>query len=213
MNEDPLATFLVLVPLFVIVSFISSAIIGMKRLRSFRPFFIILVVPGIVLHEISHYLMCKLVGANVERISLIEINRRGGFSGHVGIEPIQNSFVKPFLVAVAPALINTTLACVLILVYPYLTITWTKLLICWLVACLVLGCRPSFPDLAIALGSIAKYPRSFLREMSYLGIGILFGLVLWKTSPAIIGIELPPLLATAFSLLAIILAYVILKGS
>jgi len=206
-----LLTFLVLVPSFVIISFISSAIIGMKRFRSFRPFFIILVAPGIVIHEISHYLMCRLVGVSVEKLSLLEIDRRWNVKGYVITEPIQNSFLKPFLIAVTPAFINTTLACLLILVFPYFTILWTRLLICWLVASLVLGCRPSLHHLAMAFKSPFKYPKSCLRELGYLGVGILFGLVLWRVSPPIIGMDLPPILAATFSLLAMIVAYAILK--
>jgi hypothetical protein len=211
MLEDPLMTFLVLVPAFVIMSFIFSAIIDMKRLRSFRSLFNIVVAPGIVLHEISHYLMCKLLGVKVKKVSLLEIDKESGLNGYVQVESVQNSFLIPFLIAVAPALVNTILACALILLFPYFTTTWTKLLICWLVACLVFGCRPSLPDIAFAFRSIVKYPRSFLRELGCLGIGVLFGLVLWKTSPAMIGIDLSPLLATTFSLIAAITAYVILK--
>lgn len=208
-----MTTFLVLVPTFIIVSFVFSAIIGMKRFRSFRPLFNTLVAPGIVLHEISHYLMCKLVGVKVEKISLLEINKGGGLNGHVEVEPIENSFLKPFLIAVAPALINTTLACILILVLPYFTITWIIILVYWLIVSLVIGCRPSLPDLAVAFGYVVKYPKSFLRELSYLGIGIFFGLVLWKVSPAVIGIDLPPLLAATFSLIATITAYALLKNN
>lgn len=206
-----MVTILLLAPSFVLISFVSSAVIGMKRFRSIRPFFIILVAPGIALHEASHYLLCRLAGVRVEKLHLLEVDKRWNARGYVSTEPIQNSFLKPFLIAVAPSFINTISACLLIFVFPCFTITWTRLLICWLAASLVLGCRPSSHDLATAFKSLVKYPRKSLGELGYLVIGIIFGLVLLRISPTIIGVDLPPLLAATFSLLAMILAYVIIR--
>jgi hypothetical protein len=211
MSEDPLVTIVVLAPIFIIVSFISSAIVGRKCFRPLRLPFIILVAPGIILHELSQYLLCRLAGVRVEEFNLLDIDERWNVKGHLETELIENSFLKPFLIAIAPSFINTILACLLIIVLPYFRITWTKLLIYWLVASLILGCRPSPHGLATAFKSIFKYPKNSLRELSYLGIGFLFGLILWKVSPGIIGISLPPILIAAFSLLAIIVAYAFLK--
>jgi hypothetical protein len=211
MSDDPFVTIAVLAPIFIIVSFISSTIIGRKCLKSFRLPFIILAAPGIILHETSHYLLCRLAGVKIEEFKLLEVDKRWNVKGHIDTEPIENSFLKPILVAVAPSFINTILACLLITVLPYFTITWTKLLIYWLVASLILGCRPSLHDLATAFKSLFKYPKNSLRELGYLGIGILFGLTLWRISPVLIGIDLPPILTATFSLLAMIVAYAILK--
>jgi hypothetical protein len=211
MSEDPFVTIVFLAPIFMLVSFISSTIMGRKCFRPLRLPFIILVAPGIILHEISQYLLCRLAGVRVEDFNLLDVDMRWNIKGHLETEPIENSFLKPFLIAITPSFINTILACVLIMVLPYFRTTWTKLLIYWLVASLILGCRPSLHGLATAFKSIFKYPKNCLRELGCLGIGFLFGLILWKVSPGIIGISLPPMLIATFSLLAIIVAYAILK--
>ncbi|WXG45115.1 MAG: hypothetical protein WED05_00005 [Candidatus Atabeyarchaeum deiterrae] len=161
MTDDPLVTVIVLMPVFIIASLITSVIMRMGRFKPFRPLFMILVAPGIVLHEVSHYLMCKVVGINVERIRLLEVDKYWNMGGYVITEPIEDSFFKPLFIAFAPTLVNTVLACLLIALSPATAPFWFIVLTSWLAASFVLGCRPSLRDVAIALSSIVKYPRSF----------------------------------------------------
>jgi hypothetical protein len=124
MSEDPFVTIVVLAPIFILVSFVSSTIIGRKCFRPLRLPFIILVAPGIILHEISQYLLCRLTGVKVEEFNLLDVDNRWNVKGHLETEPIENSFLKPFLIAIAPSFINTILACLLIMVLPYFRITF-----------------------------------------------------------------------------------------
>jgi hypothetical protein len=210
-SEDPLLVILTLTPTFIIISLISSKIIYMKRLKGFRPLFMILLAPGIVLHEVSHYIMCRSLGVRVQKLRLLEVDKYWHLSGYVIPDPIQNSFFKPFLISVAPSVVNTILACLLILVAPYFTEPWIEILLSWLVASFILCCGPSRDDLAFALRPIIKYPRNTLKEFGYLTVGILTGLVLYRVSLMAIGVELPPFLVAICSLLAMIVANVVLK--
>jgi hypothetical protein len=210
-SEDPLLVILTLTPTFIIISLISSQIIYMKRLKGFRPLFVILLAPGIVLHEASHYIMCRVLGVRVQKLRLLQVDKYWHLGGYVIPNPIQNSFIKPFLIAVAPSVVNTILACLLILMSPYFTDPWIEILVSWFVVSLVLCCGPSRDDVVFALRPIAKYPRNTLKEFGFLAIGILTGLVLYRVSLMAIGTELPPFLVAIFSLLAMILAYIVLE--
>lgn len=66
--------------------------------------FIYITFLGIILHEISHYLMCKLLGLHVEEIKLLDI-RRNGKLGYV-IHEKPSNFIKSVLVSTSPFLIN-----------------------------------------------------------------------------------------------------------
>jgi hypothetical protein len=210
-SEDPLLVILTLTPTFVVISLISSKILYMKRLKAFRPLFVILLAPGIVLHEVSHYLMCRALGVRVQKLRLLEVDKHWHLKGYVIPDPIQNSFFKPFMIAVAPSMISTILACLLILVAPSFTEPWIEVLVSWLVASLILCCGPSRDDLVFAFRSITKYPKGTLKEFGYLAIGILAGLALSRLSFVATGVELQPSLVAVFSLIAVTLTYIVLS--
>jgi hypothetical protein len=211
MSEDPFIVVLTLAPAFVIISLVSSRVIYMRRLKVLRPLFMILLAPGVIAHEISHYLMCRALGVRVQKLQLLTVEKNWHLNGSVVPDQIQDSFLKPFLIATAPALINTILACLLILVAPPLTEIWTSFLVSWLVASLILGCGPSSDDLAFALRPITKYPKSTLKELGFLIIGILAGFALYRVCLLTTGVELPPFMVAIFSFLTIVLAYLVLR--
>jgi hypothetical protein len=210
-SEDPFIVVLTLAPAFVIISLVSSRIIYMRRLKVLRPLFMILLAPGIVAHEISHYLMCRALGVRVQKLQLLTVEKNWQLNGSVVPDQIQNSFFKPFLIATAPSLINTILACLLILIAPSFTEEWISILASWLVASLILGCGPSRSDLAFALRPITEYPKSTLKELGFLVIGILAGLMIYKISLLTIGVDLPPFMVAIFSFLTIVLACLVLR--
>lgn len=211
MSEDPLIAIMILTPTFIIVSLISTRIISMKRLKPLRPLFTILLAPGTVLHEAGHYLMSRILGVHVRKVRWIEVDRNWNSGGCVLIDPIQNSFFKPFLIAFAPSLINTILACLLILIAPYLTEQWTELLVSWFIVSLILECAPSRSDLAVAVRPLAKYPKNSLKEIGCLALGILTGLFLYRISIVTIGVDLPPLLIAVFTLITTALTWTLLS--
>lgn len=64
-----------------------------------------LIFPGIVLHELSHYAMCKLTGARVDEVKLFDRQRVGRmtlYSGFVKHGPSQLPYVGDPLISFAP---------------------------------------------------------------------------------------------------------------
>jgi hypothetical protein len=197
MSEDILVVVLTLAPVFVIISLLFYLVINKTRLNVLRPLFIILATPGNVIHEISHYIMCRLLGVKVRKVHLLRSVETG---------EIQNSFLKPFLVGIAPSLINTIFACLLILVAPYFSDGgWESLLFDWLVVSVILGCGPSRADLACAFRPIRKYPKSTLKELGFVAVGIICGLLLYRVCLLTTGVDLPPFIVAIFSSLTIAL--------
>jgi hypothetical protein len=154
--------------------------------------------------------MSRIFGVHIQKVRFIEIDRDWNSGGYVELDPIQNSFLKPFLIAVAPSLINTISACLLILIAPYFTEQMIKILIGWFIVSFILQSAPSRGDLSVALRSLFKYPRSSLTELGCLTLGLLAGLLIYRASLVTIGVELPPLLIAVFSLIAAALAYMVL---
>lgn len=67
--------------------------------------FRIVIFPGIVLHELSHYAMCKLTGARVQEVKLFDRERVGRstiYRGHVLHGPSKLPYVGDPLISFAP---------------------------------------------------------------------------------------------------------------
>ena len=67
--------------------------------------FRLVIVPGLVLHELSHYAMCKLTGARVSEVSLFNRQRVGRstvYSGSVTHGPSKLPYVGDPLISFAP---------------------------------------------------------------------------------------------------------------
>jgi hypothetical protein len=50
-----------------------------------------------------------------------------------------------------------------------------------------------------------------LKELGYLVIGILAGLIIYKVCSLTIGVDLPPFIVAIFSFLTIVLVYIVLR--
>ena len=174
----------------------------MKRLRALRPLFVVMLAPGTIVHEISHYIMCRSLGVRVQKVQLL-IFTKAGMEGHVYPYPIRNSFLKPLLIAIAPSIINTGFACMLIMIAPLFVEEWVSLLLSWLVVSVVLMCGPSREDLAFAFKSITRYPGRTLKELGFVAIGVVCGLCLYSTCLQTVGVALPPFIVATFSILTI----------
>lgn len=207
MSEDLLVVILTLAPVFVIISLVSFQIISMTRLRALWPLINVLLIPGIVVHEAGHYIMCRSLGVKVNKVHLLKFEKKR-FTGSIEAAEVQNTFLKPFLIAIAPSLINTIFVCLLILVAPFFAESWINLLLGWFAVALVLECGPSSADLAHALRPIVKYPRSTLRELGFLALGIVCGIVLYRVCLLTIGVDLPPLVVAIFSILTVVILFV-----
>lgn len=58
--------------------------------------------PGVVVHELSHYLTCKLLRVPVYEVDLFSFGDRAGYVEHA----VPRSYTKRLLVALAPLVVN-----------------------------------------------------------------------------------------------------------
>lgn len=83
-------------------------------------FYSLLTAPGVIVHELGHYLFCKLSGMRVIRMKLFRFGNPAGYVIHE--EPTK--FYQSFLITFGPLLLNTTLTVWLFyhLAVPYISL-------------------------------------------------------------------------------------------
>jgi len=143
-----------------IISLIINFIFSIGPLKSLKNIFIILVVPGIVIHEASHILFCKILGTRVVSVTYFKPHS-SGFQSYVRTEEIE-SFLKVFFIGIAPAIVNS-LSVYLILKLYTLNILNLPLAL-YLMFSLIVGAKPSIQDIFVAFSVAAKYPLRVLSE-------------------------------------------------
>ena len=165
---------------------------------------VIISIPGIMLHELGHYIMCLICGIEVKELALIEIidNKKGkfvGLGGHVKADADSN-VVASLGIVIGPILMNALVMVLLWLCYPFLT-HWIlqSLFIFLLISCL-LGSMPSKPDIKYFGRSFRKNNRDGI--LTILTIGGSFGIFLLLES--IIGILLAGMLTFIPAILGLI---------
>ncbi len=65
----------------------------------------LLFAPGVVVHELSHYLTCKLLRVPVSEVSLFSFGETAGYVEHT----VPRSYTKRLLIALAPLVVNLAL--------------------------------------------------------------------------------------------------------
>ncbi|MHA1386217.1 MAG: hypothetical protein ACTSR3_20885 [Candidatus Helarchaeota archaeon] len=122
-------------------SIISRLILGMKHFNLFNKYIEIICFPGIVMHEFSHYLFCKLGGCQVIETKLFVPNDPQAL-GYVAHE-IPESFLTSLTISLGPIIINGFCVSTILYFLPNLN----EFLKYYLIFALVLGAQPSIPDL------------------------------------------------------------------
>ena len=100
---------LLLVPLIYLQRFLQREIQSVFLLITRQPeismaLFSLLFLPGVVLHEVSHFLMAKLLGVHTGRFSIIPKKLEGGRIQLGYVETSETDFVRDALIGVAPLL-------------------------------------------------------------------------------------------------------------
>ncbi len=153
-----LFTFILFVPL---ISLIINFILFLKPLKVLKNVISLMFAPGIAIHEASHLFFCKILGTKIVDITYFK-PYVCGFQGYVKTEEIE-SFLKAFLIGIAPAIVNSLLVYLVLKLYvlnflnPFLT--------AYLMFSLIIGARPSIQDILTAFSVAAKYPSRFLSEL------------------------------------------------
>ena len=100
-----------------------------------------LTFPGVIFHELSHYIMCKIARIRVHKVVLFRFGDPLGYVEHDAPE----MFIDSILVSIAPFILNSTLA--------YFVFRWglemtgvAKILTFWLGISIALHSFPSSGD-------------------------------------------------------------------
>lgn len=137
--------------------------------------FPILTFPGVMLHEISHAIFCKLFGLQIFRISLFRFGSLSGFIEHE--EP--RSISSALGVSIGPLIINSTIALALAYYSTFHEVTsiWFYIII-WLAFACGVQAFPSDQDAA----NIVQKNKNLIQEKSALYLITLpFYYLIWLT--------------------------------
>ncbi|TFF90376.1 MAG: hypothetical protein EU548_03320 [Promethearchaeota archaeon] len=139
--------------IYILVFGLSLGITYIYRLNlgPFRVLLNILGFLGVVVHELSHYALCKILGVPVNHIRIHYRDRRTGLvSPHGSVHPSEYhrmSFLQSLLVAIAPLFISTWLIMIFFELF-YIPGLGDLIYIGigFLIASLFIGCAPSTTD-------------------------------------------------------------------
>ena len=108
--------------IILITSLVISSLLfkNKNRLGMFRPIVLRLAYVGVVIHELSHYFACLIVGIKPRHLKIKWRDEYFGFrSPHGSVEPGRKvSFLQGFIVAFAPLYISTWLIMLTFTIFP-----------------------------------------------------------------------------------------------
>jgi hypothetical protein len=170
---------------YLLVFAISFSLMFIYRLKlgPFRVVLNVLGFIGIIVHELSHYLLCKLVGVPVKRIFVQYRNKRTGTVALAGAvvlkEPRRMSFLQALVTGFAPLFISSWLImfCFDLLSNPFLE-DYFYFFISFMIVSLMFGGAPSHADIRICYNSFKRSPVYSVYQIFLLFISI-FTVVLY----------------------------------
>ncbi|MFX1393531.1 MAG: hypothetical protein ACFFAH_08145 [Promethearchaeota archaeon] len=151
-----------------------------KKLGPFKHVINILAFVGVVIHELSHFIMCKILGVPTSRIRIKFLSETTGEAnphGYVAFKPSKVYFMQHVFISLAPLYIST------LLFFWSLTVFFTpsyddfiRVFAGFFCISLLLGAAPSSADLRLIKISFKEDPRYSLYQ-----IGLLFmsGILIW----------------------------------
>ena len=182
-DHDPIIGTLIILPVVFIISYLLWMILmrARNKIGPFKHIVNALAFVGVIVHEFSHFLLCKLLGVPTDgiRIKLLdETTRRVSPHGSVSLRNDKNlSFMQNFLIAFAPLFISTWLF------FESLTIFLTpsfddfiRVVAAFFCASLLMGAAPSHPDLVIMASSFKTDTRYSLYQIF---LAFLSGISVW----------------------------------
>lgn len=143
--------------------------------------FFVLLFPGVIFHELSHFIACKVLGVKVRGVKLWGLN-----SAHVRHDV--SHFTKNILIAMAPLILGSLAAIIFTalghmavkaLVSVYNTDIIRVLLFYWLGLSFAYHCFPSKTDADNGIHSLTTHYKSRLAFKA----GIVKGLLYWISVP------------------------------
>lgn len=165
---------------YLLVFIISFAMMFIFRLHlgPFRLFLTILGFIGIIVHELSHYGLCKLLGVPVERIHIQYRDKITGKAAPGGSvlprEPERISFLQALIIGLAPLFISTWL---ILLCFDVFSIKGLEIYIYiiagFMIVSLLIGGAPSPADMRQCYYGFVRSPAYSLYQVILISVAIL----------------------------------------
>ena len=161
-----------------ILSLLARNIVNKEKLGAFYPFILRLMYIGVVVHEVSHYMMNLAVGIKPEGIKINwrdKQTRQRIPHGWVTSKP--RSFLQGLLICVGPLYISTWLAFLCLgvtlssIFHPVI-----RIIAGFICISLILGAAPSGPDFNNIPKTFRKDPRNSFYQIFLI---LLSGVILW----------------------------------
>ncbi|MFX1338890.1 MAG: hypothetical protein ACFFDK_09800 [Promethearchaeota archaeon] len=178
MNE--IYIILILFPIILIASYITKQILIRYDYGPFSKIIIVLGFIGVAIHELSHFLMCLIVGIKPKEIKIkfrSEITNKPNPHGHVKHDGHKQTFLQQTLISLAPLIISTWLffwSLMIALNSSYNPLV--RIAASFFCLSLILGASPSMPD-------FQNIWRAFKTNLSYslyqIFLVLVSGILVW----------------------------------
>lgn len=165
---------------YMMVFVVSFTMMFLYRLHlgPFRLFLTILGFIGIIVHELSHYVLCKFLGVPVEHIHIHYRDKITGMAAPGGSvqpkEPERITFLQALIIGFAPLFISTWL---ILFCFDIFSITGLDIYLYFIagfmIISLLIGGAPSPADMRYCYYGFVRSPAYSLYQLLLIGISIL----------------------------------------
>ncbi|MFX0001729.1 MAG: hypothetical protein ACFE9Q_11270 [Candidatus Hodarchaeota archaeon] len=162
---------------------------------------------GVMVHEISHYIMSLAVGKIPKRIEIKWRDKRGNKNPHGSVNVTPPSFLQAIVICLAPLYISTWLIFLSlnIMIGPDFN-PWLRIIAGFLFISLFIGAAPSYGDFLYIIDAFKKASLNSFYQLFLIFIsGLILWMILWYTHVVFI--------LDLFYYLAIAGIYLVLKFS
>jgi hypothetical protein len=142
-----------------------------KKYPKYAKLFIIALMPGVIIHELSHLMMGFILRIKIIHVQLFDSETGGG---SVEIDSSKRSPISNFLVVFAPLLIGSAIIYAIIQALSMPDVgSITGGLFTWVLVSVMIACAPSTQDISVAFQSLGFSWKKTVRDICIIGLSLL----------------------------------------